>query len=143
MTEHQKMKLAAIEAMWETEPAPAPFTLFGLPDLDARTTHYAVKIPWVMGLIGTRSIDTVMPGIDTLVEHAEQRIRSGLTAWSALQRLREAPDDSEALATFREHEADLGYALLLKRSLEDPTTASEADIVAAADSTVPNVPVLF
>ncbi|MBN8727586.1 MAG: cytochrome ubiquinol oxidase subunit I [Xanthomonadales bacterium] len=143
MTEHQKMKLAAIEAMWETEPAPAPFTLFGWPDLEQRTTHYAVRIPWVMGLIGTRSIDQVMPGIDTLVEHAEQRIRNGLTAWTALQRLRETPGDEEALATFRAHEDDLGYALLLKRSLQDPTTASEADIVAAADSTVPNVPVLF
>ncbi|HEY0200302.1 MAG TPA: cytochrome ubiquinol oxidase subunit I, partial [Burkholderiaceae bacterium] len=30
--EHQKMKLAAIEAMWNTEPAPAAFTAFGLPD---------------------------------------------------------------------------------------------------------------
>ena len=28
--EHQKMKLAAIEAMWETEPAPAAFTVFGI-----------------------------------------------------------------------------------------------------------------
>ncbi|PMU27814.1 cytochrome d terminal oxidase subunit 1, partial [Pseudomonas sp. GP01-A8] len=27
---NQKMKMASIEAMWETEPAPAPFTLFGL-----------------------------------------------------------------------------------------------------------------
>jgi cytochrome d ubiquinol oxidase subunit I len=28
----QKTKLAAIEAEWETEPAPAAFTLFGLPN---------------------------------------------------------------------------------------------------------------
>lgn len=27
----QKAKLAAIEAMWETEPAPAAFTAFGFP----------------------------------------------------------------------------------------------------------------
>ncbi|MGS0759115.1 cytochrome ubiquinol oxidase subunit I, partial [Roseateles sp. GG27B] len=31
-SEHQKMKLAAIEAMWDTEPAPAAFTAFGFPD---------------------------------------------------------------------------------------------------------------
>ena len=30
--ENQKMKLAAIEAMWKTEPAPAAFTLIGIPD---------------------------------------------------------------------------------------------------------------
>ena len=36
-TENQKMKLAAIEAMWETEPAPAGFTAFGIPNQEA--TH--------------------------------------------------------------------------------------------------------
>ena len=30
--EVQKVKLAAIEAEWETEPAPAAFTLFGIPN---------------------------------------------------------------------------------------------------------------
>jgi cytochrome d ubiquinol oxidase subunit I len=30
-TENQKMKIAAIEAMWETEPAPASFTVIGFP----------------------------------------------------------------------------------------------------------------
>src|SRR5580700_11854826 len=48
---NQKMKIAAIEAMWNTEPAPASFTLFGLPDLASHTTRYEVKIPWVLGLI--------------------------------------------------------------------------------------------
>ena len=38
-TEHQKMKLAAIEAMWHTEPAPAAFTVIGLPDQAERKTH--------------------------------------------------------------------------------------------------------
>jgi cytochrome d ubiquinol oxidase subunit I len=52
----QQMKLAAIEAMWETQEAPAPFTAFGFPDQEARETHYAVEIPWAMGLIGTRSL---------------------------------------------------------------------------------------
>ena len=31
LTSNQKMKLATIEAMWETEPAPASFTVFGIP----------------------------------------------------------------------------------------------------------------
>jgi cytochrome d ubiquinol oxidase subunit I len=36
---NQRMKIAAIEAMWQTEPAPASFTVIGLPDFAARTTH--------------------------------------------------------------------------------------------------------
>ena len=49
VTLNQKMKLAAIEGMWETQPAPASFTLFGFPDQQARETHYALHIPWVDG----------------------------------------------------------------------------------------------
>ena len=63
ITDNQKMKLAAMEAMWQTEPAPASFTLFGIPDMNAHETRYAIDIPWVMGLIGTRSIDQQIPGI--------------------------------------------------------------------------------
>ena len=32
VSENQKMKLAAIEGMWQTEPAPAGFNLIGIPD---------------------------------------------------------------------------------------------------------------
>ena len=146
-TEHQKMKLAAIEAMWKTEPAPAAFTAFGFPDQESRTTHYAVHIPWVMGLIGTRSLTTEIPGIEELVEQAETRIRRGILAYDALQEIREAGSDAaipdEARTAFEDNGRDLGYALLLKPYLDDPRQASEEQIAQAAWDTVPNVPALF
>ncbi len=143
ITEHQKMKLAAIEAMWDTEPPPAAFTLFGLPDLAERKTHYAIHIPWVMGLIGTRSIDGVLPGINQLVEEASRRIANGRIAYAAMQQLRMNRDDAAARAQFEDTKGDLGYALLLTRLNVDPLIATQADIQRAADSTIPNVPVLF
>lgn len=60
-TEHQKMKMAAMEAMWHTEPAPAAFNLFGIPDQAARETRFAVQVPRVLGLIGTRSLTQEIP----------------------------------------------------------------------------------
>ncbi|MGA0563821.1 cytochrome ubiquinol oxidase subunit I [Ancylobacter sp. VNQ12] len=146
-TEHQKMKLAAIEAMWETEPAPAAFTLIGLPSQESRETHYAVRIPWALGLIATRSLDTVVPGINELVGQAEEKIRSGVIAFDALQKIRAAgstaaiPEDVKN--SFEEHGADLGYALLLKRHVDDPRTATPEQVAAAAWDTVPSVPTLF
>src|SRR5690606_7360664 len=146
-TEHQKMKLAAMEGMWETEPAPAAFTLFGLPDQEARETHYAVRIPWVMGLIGTRSLTAEIPGIDELVEHAETRIRRGVTAFDALQQIRETNGGAnvapEVRTAFENNGRDLGYALLLKRYVDDPRQATEDQIHQAALDTVPHVPTLF
>lgn len=142
-SEHQKMKIAAIEAMWHTEPAPAPFTLFGLPDQKARETRYEVQIPWVLGLITTRTLDTEVPGIHELVAIAQTRIVSGITAWSAIQTLRENRDDPQARADLEAHVDDLGHALLLKRYTDDLASATPEQIEQAAWSTVPNVAPLF
>ncbi len=144
-THNQKMKLAAIEGMWHTEPAPAAFTLFGFPDQDARETHYALHVPYVMGLIGTRSLTTPIPGIAELVATAEDRIRSGLIAYDALMTVRRQRDATppEVMQTFEDHSADLGFAFLLRRYLDDPRQATEAQIKAAANDTVPKVWPLF
>jgi cytochrome d ubiquinol oxidase subunit I len=144
-THSQKMKLAAIEAMWETHEAPAPFNLIGFPDQEARETHYAIEIPWAMGLIGTRSLTTEIPGINDLVAQAEDRIRSGIIAYDALLTIREQRDavDPAVTATFEAHSADLGFAFLLKKYVDDPRQASEAQIIAASNDTVPTVWPLF
>jgi cytochrome d ubiquinol oxidase subunit I len=146
-SEHQKMKLAAIEGMWETKPAPAAFTVIGFPDQAARETHYAIHIPAVMGLIGTRSLDTVIPGIDELVKRAEVRVRQGILAYDALQKIR-AAGSTKALPqgvrdSFETNGTDLGYALLLKRYVDDPRQATDAQITQAAWDTVPQVAPLF
>ncbi len=52
------MKLAVMEAMWHTEKAPAALTLFGIPDSSNLRTHYAIEIPYVLGIIATRSFNT-------------------------------------------------------------------------------------
>jgi len=146
-TEHQKMKLAAIEAMWKTEPPPAAFTAFGFPDQEARETHFAVHIPWVMGLIGTRSLNTEIPGIEDLEKRAEERVRNGLKAYEALQRIRDAGSSAaippDAKDTFEQYGADMGYALLLKRYVDDPREATDAQIRQAAWDTVPPVAPLY
>ena len=137
------MKVAAIEAMWETEPAPASFTIFGIPDLAARQTRDAIRVPWMLGLIATRSLDQEVPGIKPLVAEAESRVRSGMLAYGALATARAHPDDAAAKATLEAHVKDLGYGLLLKRYTDNVTDATPAQIEQAAWDTVPNVLPLF
>jgi cytochrome d ubiquinol oxidase subunit I len=143
VSENQKMKMAAIEAMWQTEPPPAGFTVFGLPDVANRTTHYTLHVPWVMGLIGTRSIDKPIPGITNLVENTRSKIGNGIQAYDAMLTLRKNPNDEQAKSILTQYDNDMGYALLLKRYVADPRQATPADIDKAAQSTIPNVPVLF
>ncbi|HRD27860.1 MAG TPA: cytochrome ubiquinol oxidase subunit I [Caulobacter sp.] len=143
LTDNQKMKLAALEAMWETEPAPAGLTAFGVPDMASRTTKAEIKIPYVLGLIATRSLDKPVIGILPLVAIAETRIENGVKAYDALERLKAAPTDPAARADFELARGDLGYGLLLKRYVADPRMADRATIQRAAWDTVPNVPVMF
>jgi cytochrome d ubiquinol oxidase subunit I len=143
--ENQKMKVAAIEAEWHTQPPPASFTVFGFPDVAGRVTHAAIEIPWVLGLIATRSINEPVWGIYDLVARNRARIESGMGAYADLQKLRAGPDpaDPEVLKRFEAKQDDLGYALLLLRYTSNPAAATAEQIDAAAWSTVPNVPVLF
>jgi cytochrome d ubiquinol oxidase subunit I len=141
--ENQKMKLAAIEAMWETEPAPAGFNAFAIPHQDTHSNSAEVHIPWVMGLIGTRSFNTEMPGILPLVDRARERIRSGQQAYAALQDLRADRSNAAARETFDARWNDLGYGLLLKRYRDDIGNASNEQIEQAAFDTVPRVAPLF
>ena len=142
-TQHQKMKIAAMESMWHTEPAPASFVLFGIPNQAARRTDAEIRVPWMLGLIATRSLDTPVPGITELVAQARERIVSGLPAYSALVDLRSNPDNQAARATLEAHTTDLGYALLLRRYVADPTQATPQQIDRAAWDTVPDIASLF
>jgi cytochrome d ubiquinol oxidase subunit I len=143
LTDNQKMKLAAIEAVWHTEPGPSGLTLIGYPDTVAHSTRYKVEIPWLLGLIATRSLDGTVAGMSDLVLKAHQRITSGIIAYDAVEHLKLNPTDLGQRARFEAHRRDLGYALLLKRQLADPRTATAQQIDAAAWDTVPNVPLMF
>ena len=143
LTDNQRMKLASLEAMWETHEAPAGLTVIGIPDVEARKTHFEVHVPWVLGIIATRSFDGTVLGINDLVDTARVRIQRGILAYDAVETLKTDSDNLAAREQFELHRADYGYALLLKRFVTDPRMASAADIDAAANTTIPNVPVMF
>ena len=135
---NQHMKIAAIEGMWHTEPAPASLNLIGFPDQKAQVTRYTIKIPYLLGLIATRSLNTPLPGIMDLVAQGRLKIADGIQAYAALQVLQNDPTNVQAQITLREHERNLGYALLLKNI--DPTVvnATPAQINQAALSLIPS-----
>jgi len=139
----QKTKLAAIEAEWSTEQAPAGFTLFGIPDQEQMRTHYAIRIPYALGIIATRSLDKEVTGIkDLLVQH-EARIRNGMQAYALLERLRGGDTSAATLAAFDDVKQDLGYGLLLKKYTDKVVDASEEQIRLATLDTIPDVLTLF
>ncbi|HEY9211058.1 MAG TPA: cytochrome ubiquinol oxidase subunit I [Methylotenera sp.] len=141
--EVQKVKLAAIEAEWHTEPAPAAFTLVGMPNQAEERTDYAVKIPYLLGLIATRSVDEEVAGLIDLKNQNEVRIRNGMQSYADLQRLKSGNVSEAAVAAFETSKEDLGYGLLLKKYTPEVTNATETQIKQAAADTIPNVFILF
>ena len=141
--EAQKVKLAAIEAEWETAKPPASFTAFGFPDQTAEKTHFAIKIPYLTGLVATRSVDTPVTGIKELKQHHETRIRNGIKAYAALQRIKSGDRSSDAKAEFDRLKDDLGYGLLLKKYTAKVVDATPEQIQSAVNDTIPNVAPIF
>ncbi|KMN16616.1 cytochrome ubiquinol oxidase subunit I [Pseudomonas helleri] len=139
----QKTKLAAIEAEWHTEPAPAAFTLFGFPNRETMQTDYAVKVPYLLGLIATRSLDKQVTGLSDLLVQHEARIRNGMVAYGLLEQVRAGDKSAATLAAFDAVKQDLGYGLLLKKYTSRVTDANAEQIRQAAQDTIPNVFSLF
>jgi cytochrome d ubiquinol oxidase subunit I len=141
--EVQKVKLAAMEAEWETEPPPAGFTVFGMPDQEEQRTRGEVKIPWLGGIIVTRSLDTPVIGVKDLIAEGRRRIESGMVAYAMLEKMRAGDRSDTARIQFEQHKDDLGYGLLLKRFTSNIVDATDAQIDRAAKDTIPDVALMF
>ncbi len=143
MGDVQKTKLAAIEAEWETQPAPAAFTLFGIPDQNAQTNHFAIQIPYALGIIATRSVDKPVIGLKDLMVQHEERIRNGMKAYALLEQLRAGSTDQAVRDQFNNVKKDLGYGLLLKRYTPNVADATEEQIAKATKDSIPSVAPLY
>ncbi len=143
MGDVQKTKLAAIEAEWETQPAPAAFTLFGVPDQDKQENNFAIQIPYALGIIATRSVDTPVIGLKDLMVQHEERIRNGMKAYQLLEELRAGSTDQNVRDQFNSMKKDLGYGMLLKRYTPNVTDATEDQIKQATQDSIPRVAPLY
>jgi cytochrome d ubiquinol oxidase subunit I len=61
--EHEPAKIAAMEALWQTERG-AALTLIGIPNEEKKRTDFAVKVPRLGSLILTHSLDGEVKGLE-------------------------------------------------------------------------------
>jgi cytochrome d ubiquinol oxidase subunit I len=65
---HQPQKIAALEAIWETERG-APLTLIGIPDEEKKRTEFAVKVPKAGSLILAHDANAEIKGLADFKDH--------------------------------------------------------------------------
>lgn len=141
----QPAKLAAMEALWTSEKAPMAFNVIALPNQAEQKNDFAIRIPALLSILVTHSLDGVVPAIDQLEAEARNRIRNGIPAVQAMERLSSNPRDEAALAQFKAHGKDVGYGLLVLRYAPqgDLSKITDADVARAARDTIPDVWVVF
>ncbi|WP_019672428.1 cytochrome ubiquinol oxidase subunit I [Psychrobacter lutiphocae] len=139
----QQTKLATMEAMWHTEPAPASFNLIASINEEEQKNNWEIQIPYAMGILGTRSFDKEIPGIHDIKEMNRERILTGITAVGLLEQLHDNPQDPALISQFEEVKDDLGFGLLLKKYTTDVSQATPEMIQKAVDDTIPAVAPMF
>jgi cytochrome d ubiquinol oxidase subunit I len=101
--EHQPVKVAAMEGLWETTRG-APLVLFALPDEAAETNRYAIEIPKLASLILTHEWDGEVQGLTSVPPEDRPPVAKvfwsfrvmvgigmamiGVALWAAIQRWR-------------------------------------------------------
>lgn len=76
MREVQPMKLAAIEAVWETE-QPASFSLLTIGDLSGKEEVWSVRIPYAMSFLACNNFSCEVKGVNELQADAVQKYGPG------------------------------------------------------------------
>ena len=73
ITDYQPMKIAATEALWETE-QPASFSVFqiGGYTVDDQTPSFAIEIPYLLSFLATGSFTAEVQGINPLQTQSER-----------------------------------------------------------------------
>ena len=88
LTEAQPMKIAAAEALWETEEG-AALSLFAIGDVDNRENIVDIGIPRGLSLLATNTLDAEVEGINDIQAQYEEQFGPGnyipavgVTYWS-------------------------------------------------------------
>ncbi|MCH9770244.1 MAG: cytochrome ubiquinol oxidase subunit I [Gammaproteobacteria bacterium] len=143
VAKNEPEKMGAIEAQWTTQPPPAAWYLFALPHQKSETNSLVFKIPYALSLIATHSLTGTVEGLKEVMAHYKIRIRNGMRAYGALQKLIDKKATGADRALYNKYQKDLGFGLLLKKYTPTVTNATAAQINAATRDAIPQVSTAF
>jgi Cytochrome bd-type quinol oxidase, subunit 1 len=81
--EYQPAKLAAIEALWDTQ-SRAPLTLFALPDQDGEKNRMAVEVPVLGSIILAHDVNGTIKGLKDFPKHDRAPVAVPFFAFRAM-----------------------------------------------------------
>lgn len=134
----QPGKLAAIEGVWETEPAPAGWSLLAWPNQKEHKNDFNILIPYAGSLILTHGLDGSITGINEIEAANKEKIIKGQQGLVLLEQFRKNPTNTDLVKQIQADSEYLGYGLLLKKYSNDVSQATPEMIDMAARDSIPN-----
>ncbi|QJC36909.1 cytochrome bd-I ubiquinol oxidase subunit CydA [Enterobacteriaceae endosymbiont of Donacia vulgaris] len=139
----QQTKLAAIEAEWETQKPPAAFNIICLPNQKKELNKYSIKIPYLLGIIATRSSHIPILGIKDVIKNNELKIKKGLKALTALKKMKNGDLKKNNIKIFNQNKKYLGYGFLFQQYYKNIYNINNIQIKKVAKMSIPMIFPLF
>ncbi len=136
-------KMAAIEAQWTTQTAPAAWTMVALPSQKAEANRYAITIPYALSLIATHSLTGTVEGMQQIMDGYKPRVINGLLAYNAMVKIRQGINVDKNQAIFDQYQSDIGFGFLAKHVDPSATIATPELINKTVKTAIPNVATAF
>lgn len=136
-------KMAAIEAQWVTQKAPASWYMIAFPDQKLQKNFYTIKIPYALSLIATHSLTGTVEGAKQIQATYIHRIKDGQLAYDALMKLRRGNTSEAVRAEFKRYRDDIGFGFLLEKFTNNVMKATPADFKKVAAYALPDFMVAF
>ncbi len=150
VSKDEPMKMAAIEAQWTTQKAPAAWYVIGFPDQAQQNNKAVIAIPYALSLIADHNLTGTVTGVKELEALDVIKIQEGYIAYQALEQLRENQFATQqarlqAQTAFDQYRNVVGYGMLLAHQMQltGATVPTPELIAQTAKDSVPEVSVLF
>ncbi len=80
------------------------------PEQDQERNAFAIKIPALLGILATHSLDKPVPGLKNLMAETYPRLQRGRMVWLLMQEISQGNREPHVLQAFRELEGDRATA---------------------------------
>ncbi len=143
VAKNEPEKMAAIEAQWQTQKAPASWVAIAFPSQSDQKNYFAIKIPYMLSIIATHSLTGTVEGVKEIIQGYESRVRDGIKAYQALMKIRLGDKSAQTMAEFKQYQNNIGFGFIMKKFNPTMTNITDEQIKQAATFAIPQVSTAF
>jgi cytochrome d ubiquinol oxidase subunit I len=143
VSKYEPEKMAAIEAQWTTQKAPAAWYVIAFPDQKLEKNFFTLQIPYALSLIATHSLTGTVEGVKEIQQGYIQKIKDGQKAYDALMKIRQGDATDATKAEFNKYRDNIGFGFMLEKFTDNVAKATPEDIKKVTKYAIPNFAVAF